>query len=300
MQYTSVLVESRVDWLTVTSTTPRKVGNLESLGRELVKKCEADGDQPQPWHWRQYSGQHCGPVTYGIREDSDILQLAGPLADEWFDTVYAMADKVTRIDLCVTVRYEPEKEGVASGIYKQGVEWSDKRGTGPGFTLITNSRGGSTAYIGARISDLYGRVYDKWRESQDDRYRGCWRWEVEIKGDPAGRAAAALHASGNRPGRCASTVHRFFSRRGCQPEWDSDSEPVHLVNIRPRPDIRRKLNWLDTQVRGTVGWLCDRGYESAVIEALGLDISQDERARRRGLFRGNRHFDQLQGDSGEQ
>lgn len=59
--------------------------------------------------------------------------------------------------------------------------------------LVQDAAGGATAYIGARTSEAFVRVYRKWAETGDDA-EGV-RWEGEFKGDRAGRALALVLAA---------------------------------------------------------------------------------------------------------
>lgn len=294
MQYTPSVLDCHVDWLTVTNNDPKNLYGLVNLGQELTKLCERNNYKLSPWHWCGYSGQTTDHCRWGEREDGSILQISGPLADEWFDAAYLQATNCSRIDLAVTVRYDPQREGVAVETYGSGKEWADKRGTGPGYTLITNSRGGSTCYVGARISDLYGRCYDKWRESGEDAWRGCWRWEIEAKGKVAARCAGAIHSAAARPSAIGATVFRYFARRGCEPDWRMDHDDVPLLHIRPATNVATKLQWLERQVSPTVRWLVGRGYETAVIDALGLLVSQEERERIKWAARYGSHHNELE------
>lgn len=293
MQYTPSVLDCHIDWLTLTNNDPKNLYGLANLGKELVTLCISNNYTADPWHWCGYSGESTPHCRWGEREDSAILQISGPMADDWFDAAYLQATNCSRIDLAVTVRYEPEREGIAGESYGNGKEWADKRGTGPGYTLITNSSGGSSCYVGARISDLYGRIYDKYRESADERYRGCWRWEVEAKGEIAKRCASAVHSSPTRASAIGGTVWRYFARRGCEPDWRMGDDELPLLHIRPASNVATKLQWLERQVSPTVRFLLERGYESAAIEALGLAISAQERERIKRLGRYGHHHNEL-------
>ena len=49
-----------------------------------------------------------------------------------------------------------------------------------------------TLYVGKRVSDVYIRIYDKFEECGDERYKGCVRYEIEYKGKRAARIWQAL------------------------------------------------------------------------------------------------------------
>lgn len=289
MQCIPSAISPSIDWLTLTSTDGPKSLELLSLGKTLVALSSSHDNKAEKWHWRNYVGEHCLGVSYGERDDSVILQLSGIYAHDWFDQAYKLGTNCTRIDLAVSVLYDPEREGVADGAYKSGVEWQDKRGLGPGFTFLTNSAGGQTCYVGSRVSDIYGRIYDKWRESKQDEWRGWWRWEMECKGQVACRAAESIAANALRAGSIASTVRNYFTRRGCEPDWEVESNKLRVAHIRPVTTVASRLRWLNNQVRPGVQWLCANGYESMVLEALGLPMSAAKGERIRRLARMGNH-----------
>lgn len=283
MDSTPVSIGASIDWLTVTNTNPQQFDGLLALGKLCLRHSIALGNAASDWRWKQYKGYHAEGVSFGERDDSVILQLSGCMAEEWATTAYNYATNCSRIDLAVTVQYAEQRKGIADGVYSQGNEWQDKRGQGPGFTLVTNSAGGSTCYVGARISDIYGRVYDKWAETRRAEYARCWRWEMECKGEVAKRCADSLIAHPARAGAIASTVHRYFARRGAEPDWSVDTDSIKVVHIRPTSDERTRLRWLREQVRPAVAWLCERGKKQEVVDALGLMLTEDELRRWREI-----------------
>lgn len=271
--------ESQVDWLTVTTRSRPEYGALLHLGdviRDEELKCDPTVSQ---WYWRGYQGTRGEHFAYGAREDTDILQLAGPLAAKWFPRAYALADKVTRIDLAVTVFYDGGREGVAHGCYNAGCQHNAQAGKGPERSLIQNSQGGSTYYVGVRTSDLFGRVYDKWRQKRQEEYRFCWRWELEIKGDIAGRTAARLAASTDRANELADIVSTYFIRRGNDADWMASRGKLRVKTERRQSSVASRLHWLDSSVRPVIRKLLPLVTEEELIEALGLDSESVRRAR---------------------
>lgn len=275
------LVEARVDWLTATKCGNPRDDGLLNLGRELLVYSGNSGKEVKPWRWRGYDGEHRGEVTVGRRDDSDILQLSGALAEEWFDAAVRESTRISRVDLCVTVRYPSGERNYASEAYASGLANVKRDPTGAGWSYIVNSDGGSTAYCGSRTSDLFGRVYDKWRERFDEHYRDCWRWEVEIKGDVADRTVAKLASSSDRGGTCLSLVSGYYKRRGASSGWMDGFQGLPIETLRPVTTDDSRLRWLATQVRPVVQRLTALGYGKEVNAALGFTETLEERWRRR-------------------
>jgi len=115
-----------------------------------------------------------------------------------------------------------------------------------------------------------GRLYNKWAETRDDQYRGCWRYEVELKNDLATAATMRLHAVADRAAYIAGFVHKWFARRGVSPVFDAAS-PVDLIAAPAVPsDAEKQLAWLHHGVAPTVDRLIKAGLLSQVLRSLGL------------------------------
>lgn len=284
---TYAIVESQVDWLTLTRPSSLEDDRLLNLGEVIMHEQAKTDPSISQWSWKGYSGKRGEHFAFGRRYDSDILQLSSDVAAKWFDAAWQRAAKCTRIDLAVTVRYDGGREWVARDGYQQGLDWNAQHGRGPERTLIVNGRGGSTAYLGTRTSDLYARLYDKWRESGDERYRYCWRWEVEAKADIAGRIGHRLSASVDRPSDVANIVATHFVRRGVCAEWMEGRDTGRIETVRRPSGTLSRLGWLDKSVRPVIERLLPLVSEEEILEALGLERTAIDRARvRRSDFFG--------------
>lgn len=268
-----------MDWLTLTSPSSSEDDRLLQVAQYIERNVLREDPTVCQWSWRGYTGKRGQHFAYGERFDSNILQLSGELAHAYFDLAYNRARKCTRIDLAVTVRYDGGKEGVARDVYREGVEHDKQTGQARERSFIIGSDGGSTAYCGNRQSDLFSRVYDKWREDGGERYRYCWRWEVEAKGDIAGRIGARLNTTADRQRDIAGIVSTHFTRRGNAAEWMADCDHVRIPLERPASGTASRVNWLYNSVRPVVRKLIPILSEEAIIEALGLDTETVQRAR---------------------
>lgn len=273
------IIECQVDWLTLTSPSSEQDDRLLQVAKLIERNLLREDPTVCDWHWRGYTGKRGQHFAYGERYDSNILQLSGEIAHAYFDLAYNRATKCTRIDLAVTVRYDGGREGVARGVHKDGCQFDQARGQTRQRTLIVGSDGGSTAYIGDRASDLYARVYDKWREDGGERYRYCWRFEVEAKGDIAGRIGARLNSVADRQRECADIVSTHFKRRGVRADWMAGCRELRIPLARPASGTATRLDWLYNAVRPVIRKLIPIVGEVEILEALGLDPKTIERAR---------------------
>ncbi|HEY9758872.1 MAG TPA: replication initiation factor domain-containing protein [Oculatellaceae cyanobacterium] len=300
MDYTPTVVESRIDWITVTASTPEKRPYLFNFGLELVK-LQASRDLPiRRWQWKGYDGQHAKGATVGRRGDSEILQLSGTVADEYFDLAWNHADHCTRVDLAVTVKVEEEVSGIIGQHEEEVCAWKREKPRSLSVSCIRNEGRPATLYLGQRVSDLYGRVYDKYLESRQPDYERCIRYEVEVKGSPAQRAASWLSSVGDRSNRIRDAVYKHCVQRGLSPRFSGVGGAVCLTTVRPTSDADSRLAWLASSVAPVVERLLAAGLEKELFAALGLRRSLEEMVRLRAQVEWGHHQNELWGSEDDE
>lgn len=293
MDYTPTILESRLDWVTLTSSKPERRQAFWFYALQLATLAAGKDGQLKRWRWKGYDGQHTQGVTVGRRSDSDILQLSGLLADEHFDLAWQHADNCTRLDLAVTVQVGEGVGDVIGCHHNEVLDWKREKARVLTVNLISSEGAPATLYLGRRISDLYARIYDKHLESNQQDYVGCIRYEVEVKGAPAERAASWLGSVGDRSSRIRDAVFKHCVQRGITPRFSSMGGAVHLKTIRPVSDNLTRLSWLATSVRPVVESLVIAGMEKQAVTALGLGQSATELARLRAKLELPSHRDTL-------
>jgi hypothetical protein len=159
---------------------------------------------------------------------------------------------ITRLDLQATIRFSRDSAALARH-HAQDVA-RNKRAGGRNVNIRTERTfgRGDTLYVGSRVSNYYGRVYDKHRESGDEQYRRCWRYEVECKHDGAQQARKAIIAAEDVSKASAALVAHWFRDRGCnvryRPELANELAPIGAHHS----DLDTWLTWLLKGVRPVV------------------------------------------------
>jgi DNA relaxase NicK len=154
-------------------------------------------------------------------------------------------------------------------IYRDAGHVAPVNGRPPMRSLIVNSNGGSTAYIGARSSEQYGRVYDKGIESKTLTAGRWWRWEVELKGHASWSMASQLSRIDEPGVMICATVANWFRVRTSH-TYTSSLASGTIVGSPHTTSIDAKLSWLARGVRPTVQFLVERVGLDRVLFALGL------------------------------
>jgi hypothetical protein len=263
------VVNAAVDWITCSAATPDAQKELWNQGRRLLYQAEFEGEQPTRWHAHGYEGWQARSIALGARPDGTSLRLSGSQASyEWKHAVCA-AENVSRLDLAVDCQTDPPVTSLSRDIYRDARHVTPVNGRPPSRSLIVNGNGGSTAYIGARASEQFGRVYDKGVQSNSAPPGTWWRWELELKGRAAWSVASQLNRIDDPGVMICATVASWFHKRTLHTYTTSLGSGT-LVGSRNPTALEQKLLWLARGVRPTVQFLVERVGLERVLFALGL------------------------------
>lgn len=261
-----------IDWLTATRPGDSWDNPLYALGEALLRLEDPSEARTSPWVWQGYVGGAVAGISVGRRPDGSIVRLSGNAAFTWWAQVMKCCTNVSRIDLAVTVTLDPPEKGISADAWKSIKKWTCATGRPPKYSMFVDSLGGSTFYIGSRSSDYYARLYDKGVESGNAEPGKAWRWEVEVKGDPAKQVAIAVRDASDQAAYIAAYVHDHFSSRGCPPRFDRGMALLRNTNPHTPADINSRLEWLASAVRPALYKLSACGYLTEALRAL--DISE--------------------------
>jgi DNA relaxase NicK len=202
--------------------------------------------------------------------------LSGDTASKELSRALQYGDHVTRLDMAVTVRLDPEDTHVETAHYDAYITGRAREGRRAKATLILSDDGGATFYLGKRTSDVMLRVYNKAVESGDARYAGCHRYELEVKGDRAGVTATQLEGAKDTGRFCQESVYDWAVRRGITPMFPSVGGRQLVPGFRRRADVDTKLAWLENQVRPSIHWLTSQGKRTQTLAALDVNGTEVE------------------------
>lgn len=276
-----------VDWLTVTANDPPTQRLLFEVASAFLTDLKGEGNTQKVWKFHGYDGYVCAGFRWGARGDGSIVMLSGPMARDNFKAFLQLCPNPTRIDLALTITLAEPLEDVAVRAYEGATtDDDDKKRLTKKFSLIRNNEGGQTCYVGSRVSDQFGRVYDKGRENRESRIAGMpagkiWRYEVEFKQYRAKRIGKQLLASiegqDDIHAKIGATIERWFiSRDIVCISFAYEHLPYFAEVSADLTDDERSLKWLSTQVSPTIGRLSKHGKKAEVYAALGLAPLTDE------------------------
>jgi len=277
--HTGTVIEAQVDWITVSAHGERKAANLLDLGKSLEPEQRFLGNKRRAWRMMGYQGHHCGAVEYGSQgTDHAELRLIGDLADRELTKALSAADLVTRVDLAVTWRAQPPDPKLGQNAWALATMFHEGHRNSALPWRVTDADGGYTVYLGKRGSETMLRIYDKGEEArakgtaeEQDRYAGCWRYELECKGSISLPLADRVNSHDDRPTFVKQYLYEWCQRHGVEPAFPFVGSVALVPGFRRRSDSDSKLRHLAKNVRPTVEWLASEGKLDLARKALGLD-----------------------------
>lgn len=268
------ILECGVDWLTCTAPCGRAGNRLYEFAAEQISKENAAGGAASAAIRLGFSGHRSKHVFVGRNPTHVMFQASGlrcsPLATE----AITLATNVSRMDLQVTVWTEGEQPHLGLWTYRRLCERGEAARHNSRLTMIQGQPDGETLYVGRRVSEWYGRLYDKTAELGLEQPRLIWRYELELKGKAALRQARKLVASGGHPSSASKPVHEWYTKKGVQPAF---AEPSTATALEP---------WLEGPTKNVLSWFSDsvsKTYAKAVLQfgrtavhaALGIPNDTD-------------------------
>lgn len=258
-----------VDWLTCSREDVKPGDEWDELATSLLHGSLEDGERVRLATWMGYAGLKSATMFYGWLARRSVVWMSGPHTPAHTCQLIQLASNVSRIDLQLTVEHTPADTSLGRINYRRAASYEGRPGCKPIVSEIHDTHHAHTVAIGSRISDQYGRHYDKGVESKLAAPGTIWRYEVEYKRGRAKKIAEQIALSSKVPEVAARTVWRWWASRGVMPVA---REPRGcLIDMRlaapSKPDY---LEWFERRLSRSVRRAIDSHGLHAVTRALGL------------------------------
>lgn len=222
-----------------------------------------------------YEGYGDNHFFVGEREDGWLRRIAGAASHHLFDYAFVTQDRPSRIDLQVTLVNAMEANELIEEHRLEALAANMElpKSRQRLVQQISDNRGGMTVYVGSRHSDAFGRIYNKFAKTPDERYRKAVRYEMQLQGDHARVYAEMLSRAGSGKERAiAHYVREWFLGRGVvipMPQLRDNWRPLDLMP--PKSTEATTMEWLRTQVQPAIKRLWRTVPEDVILDALGLN-----------------------------
>jgi len=264
-----------VDWITMTVSS--EVSDYAEWRNKCLIQIERranSGNAYQTTSRLGYIGHSAGGWFCGERYQDSIFIATGSEAGKAYEATYHQQAHCSRLDAQVTLQLERDDQRFGVSRYSEAIIANNRLPSARRRKLrqLSEWEGGSTYYIGSRRSSTMGRIYDKMRESKDERYANCWRYEVELHNREATEAYHYLAVTDvPQPAVAENYVARWFLKRGIACPFWLDGVPDPLWPMEEKhSDATRKLEWLNRQVRPALRRLREIADDATIAEALGI------------------------------
>lgn len=264
------VMNAGVDYVTVSGRASGNALSLERWASDVLAQKRIAGERVRPAIRFGFRG-HCSDHLFsGSNETGSVVIISGPECVPLAGEAITRSDNVSRLDLQTTVWCHGEQPHLGCELYSRTRARYAQSRTKRTCGLLQMHPKGQTFTLGKRISDCYGRVYDKATEAHLGPPRTVWRYEFELKRKVAQRLAHAYVNSGCSSSWVTAQVHSLYSVRGVDPTFRPASahEDVDLCFLRA-PSAR--LRWFRESVRPAVATAIKTQGLGATLKALGLD-----------------------------
>lgn len=264
------IIESGVDYITATSGSKAGFNAFTEIGEQCLLEERRAGNIINQKNIEGFSGYQSGSVFAGAFNGMMMLVLSSGIAKENYIDVVRHAKNISRLDVQVTVAMNPPEPNLAEKAEAKALRYKSVRGGKREIELRRNDARGKTLYFGRRVSDRFGRLYDKGRESGLDYYADAWRLELQLRRRYAKQTAMALLNDEARESNLEAVVLNYFAGCGVTRKGANLPRMYCCTRIQGDSDANRMRRWLHSQVRPTVARLIELGQAQEAIESLGL------------------------------
>lgn len=271
------LENAGIDYIRLTSNDPKVIAEMLEASIVIMKKEVQAGFAWKPGGMIGFYGHSTRHCFFGHRGDWAMLQVTGYVAREQIACYQHIKAHCTRLDLQVTYQAAVNPALMITEAEDQSINARPRDGRKWKTKLITEDRVAETLYIGSRSSEWFGRVYDKFKESHSEQYRGCVRYEVEIKGD-ASRSVweqFVTHELGFRD--LYAIVHQWYDAHGIKLPESEYWQHNFQAEKKEISDDNRRLGWIAQQVSGAFKKLVDAGLLRAALAALESKLVDEQK-----------------------
>jgi Replication initiation factor len=190
------MVDAGCDWFTVTVKEGIKADFVEVGVDKIMTNYANEGRVRTTSNRLGYVGDRVDQLFYGRRGDELMVIASGEVAQRHNAYFLGMADKVTRLDLQVTLQdHDIDRDWTKIALRQCSMDGRVDSGLLK-TRRIAGTPNGATLYVGSRSSSRFIRIYDKSAESKEEWPERSWRWEIEYKHPRASLVAARLLRSG--------------------------------------------------------------------------------------------------------
>lgn len=274
-----IIQAAGIDWLTLSSVSRGTIQQMKQYYSSLVVESRHAGKEPVRCGGHGYVGtkiEHASLMDNGPRY---LLQVSGERAAKSI-MLCNEGDTPARIDIQVTVR-------IAQGAVPRWLDAAERiarqprfsRGKRPQVKALHGADGNETVYIGSPKSALRLRLYDKFIESKEERYRDCVRLEAQLRHNYASRIWCEMATKALGSGFLLGVLYAYLNQANIPTDWISSPWSY----VRPPAPLKKAVDaqeaWWQTQVApGVARHVAEFGLYRSMELLYGKALTPQERS----------------------
>lgn len=279
------LIDAGLDYVRVTSQDKASQRAMFEYFRRVLVRDQKLGYEAKTGGAFGFLGTKCRHALYGQKREWAMLQASGYEAKQGMQLAIE-GTQASRLDFQLTYWVgEGEVERIIREAYNAACGLRDPQRKHMRVNMIESRHAAQTVYLGSRASDIFFRIYDKFEESKKEEYRGCVRFELELKGRMAKVLWEKIRDGNVGMRACLEMLIAMLAERGViVPSEDLDNQDIIRLK-KPETLIENTVSWLAAQVAPTVkrlssshGWIfafsvlfagaCTEGDRRAIMSTL--------------------------------
>lgn len=204
----------------------------------------------------------------GKSDAGAMVQVSGALANKLVGPLSRAGGKATRIDLQLTVPAHTTPSDTLMEAYVMASAQPKDKHRPPLVQINDTNYGAKMVTIGSRQSEVYGRIYDKYKESKEEVYRDMIRYEIEVKQPQSVDLHKWLLEDRMTMFHAKHIVTGWFQKRGVPVYWNDFETTDTPDSVKRTKNDDTKLAWIASQVRPSMRDLCHKGKALEVARAI--------------------------------
>jgi hypothetical protein len=275
-----IIKSAGIDWLTLTSVSRETKLRMRGVFETIAQGDCALGYKTVDAGGHGYVGKRVRHATLQHNGERDLLSVSGERARNTI-MMCREGDSASRLDIQITFKLEGETaDEYLRRAERQAENAPNIRGVRPEINHYASNGKYQTVYIGSRKSDVVLRLYDKFAESGEERYRDCVRYEVQYRNKPSKALWAHVARTGAGTMYLLQHLLGLLNRRGISTNH-IELERQDIVRPKQEPlKEERTLGWWASQVAPSVAsYSAQGGWQTAFRVLFGKALTDYDLGR---------------------
>lgn len=274
------IYSSGIDWVTAFNTGGFNTIMAAHYMDGLFEVLKERGHYVQNSSRMGYIGRASDGAFHGFHDGKSLSILSSDLAREFGVGLIKVSQRISRLDLQVTVDTGAERPVLSRSVYHFATQRRNRPGRPCEFKLTQTHPQGDTLNVNKRTSDTYGRLYDFGAAHRMDEKHRYWRFEMETKRSYSNHFSRLVSSDDTVAAVTTRIVHDWWRSKTFSPPF---KPAVLFCSQKPTPTDSRPglLAWFEDTLSKTIARSVKEFGLQRTLEALRLSAMVNINTERR-------------------